>query len=197
MKRMYLTLFIIALIVFWAGSLLGQQKKADQMEDRLKLREEIHRRILDKMLKGIGSDDDMFSDMEDMMNKMMNESMRGFESFGVSPAQHFQIEWSESSSGRMLTITPQSLEQHLDINIANEFIVIKGKSEKKSQSGSSFSEFSNSFNIPSDCDPGKVKMDQKDGKILVFFPFLKKLPEVKKPQDKRTPLPPSEEDVHI
>ncbi len=194
---MYLTLFIVALIIFWAGSLLGQQKKADQLEDRLKLREEIHRRILDKMLKGVGSDDDMFSDMEDMMNKMMNESMSGFESFGVSPTQHFQMDWTENSNGRLLTITPQSPEQQLDINIANEFIVIKGKSEKKSQSGSSISEFSNSFNIPSDCDPGKVKMDQKDGKILVFFPYLKKLPEAKKPQDKRTPLPPSDEDVNI
>lgn len=197
MKRMYVALFIIAGIIFWAGSILGQQKKSDQMEDRLKLREEIHRRILDKMLRGVGADQDMFSDMEEMMDKMMSESMNGFDSLVTGSLQNFQMEWLESSTGRTLVITPQNPNQQLDINVANGFIVIKGQSENKSQSGSSYSHFSNSFNIPSDCDPGKVKMDQKDGKILVFFPYQNTLPKKAKPQDKRVPLPPSQGDVQI
>jgi HSP20 family molecular chaperone IbpA len=197
MKRMYVALFISAGIIFWAGSILGQQKKSDQMDDRLKLREEIHRRILDKMLRGVGTDQDMFSDMEEMMDKMMSESMSGFESMGIGSVQNFQIDWSESVAGRTLLITPQNPDQQLDINVSNGFIVIKGKSEQKSQTGSSFTQFSNSFNIPSDCDPGKVKMDQKDGKILVFLPFKNGLPKGSKPQEKRIPLPPSEGDVQI
>jgi hypothetical protein len=40
-------------------------------------------------------------------------------------------------------------------------------------------------------------MDQKDGKILVFFPYLKSLPKSIKPEVDRTPLPPSEGDVQI
>jgi HSP20 family molecular chaperone IbpA len=197
MKRMYVALFIIAGIIFWAGSILGQQKKSDQMDDRLKMREEIHRRIMDKMLKGIGSDQDMFSDMEEMMDKLMSESMSGFDSLGTGSLQNFQVEWLESSTGRTLVITPQNPNQQLDINVASGFIVIKGQSENKSQSGSSYSQFSNSFNIPSDCDPGKVKMDQKDGKILVFFPYQNALPKKTRPQDKRVPLPPSQGDVQI
>jgi hypothetical protein len=197
MKRMYVALFILAGIVFWAGSILGQQKKSDQIDDRLRMREEIHKRILDKMLRGIGSDQDMFSDMEEMMDKMMSESMSGFESLGMASSQHFQMEWIENTTGRTLVITPQNQGQQLDINVANGLIVIKGKSEKKSQTGSSLSQFSSSLNIPSDCDPGKVRIEQKDGKILVFFPFQNALPKKTKPRDNRIPLPPSEGDVQV
>lgn len=197
MKRMYVTLFVLFGIIFWAGTILGQQSKSTSDVDKVKLREEIHRRILDKMLRGIGSDQDMFSDMEEMMNQMMNESMSGFQSFDSGASQNFQMEWLESRTGRTLLVTPQTKDQELDINISNGFIIIKGKSEHKSQSGSSYSQFSNSLNVPGDCDPGKVKMDQKDGKILIYFPFISSIPKTPKPQNKRTPLPPSEGDVQI
>lgn len=201
MKRMYVTLSILLLIAFWAGSLLGQQNSkpvddniSTSMEKRMKMREEMHRRIMDKLIHGIGPDQDMFADMEKMMDEVMTDSFNGFDS--LTPTnQNYQSEWQESSGGRTLVITPKSKEQKLNIDISNGLVIIKGMNETKTPHGVSVSNFTNSFSIPADCDGTKVKMDQKDSKILVFFPYLKAPKEIKAPD--RKPLPPSGEEVEI
>ena len=206
MKRMYVTLFLMFMVVLWAGSLLGQSNPrpvddqvSDSMEKRMKMREEMHRRMMDKLLKGIGSDEDLFNDMENFMDEIMSDSFNGLNSFSRTTSQNYKIEWSESKEGRTLTITPNSPDQKLDINVSNGLIVIQGKSEQKTSHGVSVSNFSNSFNVPGDCDPAKVKMDQKDGKILVKFPYRSvKAVDSKPPKNNdRRPLPPSEGDVQI
>ncbi len=192
-------------VVFWAGSLLGQitsrpvdDQVSDSMEKRMKMREEMHRRMMNKLLNGIGSDEDLFSDMETFMDEIMTDSFNGLNSFSRTTSQNYKIEWSEGKDGRTLTIIPDSPEQKLDINVRNGFIEIKGKSEQKSPQGVSVSNFSNSFNVPGDCDPSKVKMVQKDGKILVKFPYRSsKTVDINPPVDVRKPLPPSEGDVQI
>lgn len=204
MKRMYVVLAIMFAVVFWAGTLLGQQggdrpvddPTTDFMEKRFKMREEMHRRMMDKLLKGFGPDKDMFADMEKMLDDMMNDSFTGFESLAPS-AKNFIMEWQESTSGRTLVIKPTDPNQNLDINVSNGMVIVKGKSETKTANGVSVSNFTNSFNVPSDCDPEKVNIDQKDGKILVHFPFRKEtnLPEIKR--DERRPIKPSQNDIQI
>ena len=202
MKRMYVTLGVMFLLLVWVISCLAQNKpsvsdsRADQIQKRLQLREEIHRRMMEKLMNGNGSDEDMFKDLEKMAEELMNDSFTGMDSFAPTTS-NFQMEWSETTGGRTLSITPKTPEQKLDINVNNGMITIKGTAEQKSQYGSSVSEFNNSFNVPGDCDPTKVKMDQKNGKILLNFPFRTAKSIQKKPQDQRKPLPKSEDDVVI
>lgn len=206
MKRMYVTLAILFAVVFWAGTILGQQgsrpvddNDTDHMMKRMKMREEMHRRMMDKLLHGIGPDQDMFSDMESMMEEMMKDSFAsgGMSSFSSIGPSNYMSEWQESTSGRTLIITPRDPKQQLDISINNGFVTIKGKVEKKSPNGISVSDFSNSFSVPGDCDAGRVKMDQKDGKILMHFPFHTSTKQVPKSKPERVPVPPSKDDVEI
>ena len=123
--------------------------------------------------------------------------MGGASSFTYSIGQqNFETEWQESSQGRTLLITPQSKDQKLDINVEKEMVTIKGKNERKTPNGTSVSDFQNSFSIPQDCDSTKVKMDQKDGKIVMFFPWRVEKKIVPK-KDDRIPLPKEESDVTI
>ncbi len=187
MKRMYVVLGILFLMVFSAGTLLGQQvskpvdDNVDPMEKRMRLREEMHRRMMDKILRGIGPDQDMFSDMEKFMDEVMTDSFNGFESFSRTTSQNYKLEWLESTSGRTLSITPNSKDQKLNIDVSNGLVIIKGSNEVKTPQGLSVSNFTNSFNVPGDCDPGKVKMEQKGGTILVFFPYRTATKEIRKP----------------
>lgn len=183
---------------------MGQQssrpvddKESASMEKRLKMREEMHRRMMEKLLKGTGPNEDMFKDMEQFLDEVMTDSFSGFDSFTRTTAQNYKMDWSETSVGRVLTITPQSPEQKLDIDISNGLVIIKGKTENKSGNSVSISNFSNSFNVPGDCDPSKVKIDQKDGKILVQFPFWDSKAISDKQKNDRKPIPPSDSDVQI
>ena len=201
---MYVVLLLMFGAVFWAGAILGQQgnspvdRETDLIEKRLKMREEMHRRMLDKLLHGIGPDQDMFSDMEKMMEEMMNESFSGFSSsLSISGDSQFKMEWVESKVGRTLKITPKNPEQQLDINVSNGMITIQGKGKSEAKGAVSYSNFSNSMSVPLDCDASKVKIDQKDGKIIVQFPYLKARPVNVKPKDNRVPIGPSEGDVSI
>ncbi len=207
MKRMYVTLAVIFLMIFGAGNLLSQidarpidDKDSPSLEQRYKMREEMHRRMMEKLLKGTGSNEDLFKDMEQFLDEVMTDSFSGFDSFTRTTAQNYKMEWSETKEGRTLEITPKSKDQELDINVSNGLVIIKGKTEIKGQSGTSISSFSNSFNIPGDCDPSKVKMNQKDGKILVHFPFWnsKEISEKQKKEPSgRKPIAPSKDDIQI
>jgi len=205
MKRVYVVLFLFVGLIFWAGAILGQHvlktdedKKSDPMERQLKMREEIHRRMMDKLLRGIGPDQDMFSDMEKMMDEAMSESLSAFDSFGSAmTASHFDMEWSENASGRTLTIDPKGAGQELDINVSNGLISIKGKMESKTPNGISYSNFTNTFSVPDDCEETNVKTEQKEGKILIHFPFKSSSLKNPKKQDQRRPIDPQDGDVQI
>jgi HSP20 family molecular chaperone IbpA len=200
---MYVVLTILFLLIFWAGSLLGQQKpqpmnQQDLLMKRLQMREEMHRRMMEKVLKGTGSDEDLFKEMEAYMTDVIKDSFTGFDaSMMGQEAQNFTMEWNETSTGRTLVITPKTPDQKLDINVENGLITIKGNVEHKTPNGISVSNFSNSLNIPEDCDPTKVKMDQKNGKILVQFPYRGAKPAKVLPGKDLKPIPPSESDVQI
>lgn len=186
---MYVVVGIFLLLILWTVSGFTQKRDSrdpdlDRIRKHMELREELHRRMLDNLMSG-KHDENLFKDMEKLMEETMQES-RSFQfSFGD---QNFRTEWQESETGRTLFITPKTKEQKLDITVQNEMVTIKGKTE--------FSDFQNSFSIPQDCDSSKVKMDQKNGKIVMFFPW-RSVKKAAPPRDNRVPLPKSEEDVTI
>lgn len=207
MKRMYVILGVISLLFLWALTSLGQMtitkvevndQPTEKLKRRMELREELHKRMRDKLLHGIGPDADLFQGMDQLMEEAMSESF-GDMSELTTPSSNFKSEWQEGVEGRTLVITPQTTEQQLDISVNNNLVTIKGKAEQKSPQGTTVSSFVNSFSVPEDCDGSKVKIDQKAGKIVVAFPYVK-LKAVKKPkiqQDERKPLKPSDDDVTI
>lgn len=201
MKRMYVVLGLMFVLVFSIGTLFGQRPvdddQMDSLEKRMRMREEMHRRMMKKLLKGNGPDQDLFSDMEKFMDEIMTDSFNGFSSFSRTTSENYKLEWTETKAGRTLLITPDSPEQKLDINVSNGFIEIKGRKEHKTSNGAFYSNFANSFNVPGDCDPGKVKMEEKDGKILMHFPFKTVKAVDIKPKEERIPVAPSDSDVQI
>lgn len=201
---MYLTLLIMFGSVFWIGNLFGQQgskpvddKQSTSMEKRMQMRAEMHRRMMEKLINGVGPDQDMFQDMEKFMEEIMADSFTGFETLNQPAVENYKMAWSESATGRTLNITPKTPEQQLDINVSNGLIIIKGKVEDKRPNGIAVSNFTNSFNIPGDCDPAKVKISQAQGKILVSFPWRTAKAKDIQPKQDLKPVPPSETDVPI
>lgn len=179
---------------------MGQKNQdlSEQMQKRLELREEMHRRMMDKLLRGIGPDQDLFKGMEQMFEESMSDSLFSIDTFRSGPSA-FASEWVADEKGRTLIITPKDAKQQLDIDVKGQLITIKGKTERSSQNGSFVSSFSNSFSVPDDCDGTQVKMDQKEGKILVHFPYVvaQKLKTIPRQKDERTPLPPTQDGVEI
>lgn len=181
---MYVTLAVMMLLLTWA--ITGLSQKTEPM-DPMQLREEIHKRMRDKLLLGFGADDDLFKDMHGLFE--------GFDTL-TPTSQNFEMSWQDSKEGRTLILSPKDEKQRLDINIENGMVSVQGKVEKKTSHGSSISSFSNSFNVPSDCDASKVQMDQKDGKIHVFFPYKKEAVAAPTPNGRR-PIAPSDDDIEI
>lgn len=199
MKRMYVLLGAILVLFIFAVSSFGQKREhsdaeLERIKKHMQLREELHRKMLDNLMSG-KHDENLFQDMESLFDDAMKESFGG-SSFQYSTGDVVATEWQESSAGRTLLITPQTKDQKLDINVQNEMVTIKGKSENKTANGISVSDFQNSFSIPQDCDSSKVKMDQKNGKIVMFFPW-RVAKKISPKKDERLPLPKTDSDVTI
>jgi hypothetical protein len=202
MKRLYLVLglififFTLALTAFGQMSSGAKDKESESFKRRMQLREELHKRMRDHLLLGMGQDQDMFKDLEQMMEEALSDSMSQIDQIGGGLST-FKMEWSESQSGRTLVVTPQSPEQKINIDVNATMITIKSESQAKSQHSVSSSAMSNSFPVPDDCDGTKVKMDHKDSKFLLVFPF-KTVKSIQRPvKEERKPLPPSDQDVQI
>lgn len=178
------------------------QDKDLKIDQHLKARDEIHRKLIEKFFYGLDSDKDLFTDMEKLMDDMM-KSAPSSHSFITSSDASFSMEWTEKENGRVLEVTPKNPQEQLDISVTEEMISIKGKVEEKTSQGTRLSSFSNSFSVPSDCDGSKVKMEQKDSKIIMYFPYRSGLtdknsePTKVDPKDIRKPLPPSQTDIEI
>lgn len=165
-----------------------QNTPQDQIRLRMQLREEMHRRMREKILNGIGEDDELFKGMEQMMNEAFSDPTMGAGLLDES-VQPVRIDWTVTKTGRVLIITPKDPSQKIDLDVKQDTISIKG--ENKSQH--SASHFANSFPVPNDCDGKKVKISSKDGKIMMEFPFRK----LEKQTDGRKPLPPLGEEISI
>lgn len=190
MKRMYVTLAVMVLLLLCTGSLLAQFGRPvdnqDALDKKIELYEKMHRQLVEKLILGIEPDSNIFQDMEVFENEFLRDP------FAHKPSnQDYSMKWLEDKSGRTLKIIPKTPDQRLDISVVDGLISIKGKSEQQTFRGTSVSNFSHSFSVPSDCNPSKVKIDHKDGEVHVKFPFTNQS------SSKLKPLPPSDHDIQI
>lgn len=234
MKRMYVTLAVILLVCVWALSALSQitvqtlpkqtqeqsrepfnrekrraELREQKLAERMKLREEMHRRIQDMLLNGNGNPDNLFADMEAEFERTMKESFADVDAMSdfaqmQAGSSNFKSEWKESKTGRILEVTPQDKDQKLNIDVSASAITIKGETKTQTSTTSYSSAFSNSFPVPDDCDGTKVKLNSVDGKILVELPFKSSktvssapVRKISPPKEERRPLPPSDGDIEI
>lgn len=180
---MYITLGVILLVATWAISALSQlgtsadnvspvkPAQFDRMKRRMELRQEMHRRILDKLVNGVGPDQDLFKDLEQDFEDSMSDSFSDFDQISGTSASNFTSEWLKTKSGRTLVLTPKDPEQKINIDVNATQITVKGEVFHKTANSTYSSTFSNSFPVPDDCDGTKVKMNSKDGKLLVELPY--------------------------
>lgn len=167
----------------------AQNQDADRMRRRMQLREEAHRRMREKVLKGRGGDD-LFEDLEKMFNDMVNDSSSSFqprEEFALT-SDSFSSNWVSDDKTKTLILTPKDKSVELDINVKDQVITIRSKQKSKDQNTYSESSSTSIFPVPVECDGGKVQMKSVDNSIHLVFPLK---------GNNRQPLKPSAGDVEI
>lgn len=199
-KNILILLVILSLVSLFAFAQNRQDSREERIKKALQLREELHRRMFQHFFDGSIATDDIFKDMDSLFDH--NLSDLGSSLLG-SDSQHFEMSWSESKEGRSLVVVPKNKDQKFEINVEQGMVHLKGKVEEKSEYGSTVSQFSQSFSVPRDCDWAKVKIVEKEGKILLLFPYIKDAQLQKKSKktnpnkEERFPLKPSQGDVEI
>jgi HSP20 family molecular chaperone IbpA len=191
MKRLYVKICTIFLILAFSAGAFADQR-GDQIKRREEIREEVHQRIRDMLLNGKADDPDMFKDLEEELGSLMSDSFSGLNQLRDGNASNYKSEWLETKLGRTLAITPKDQNQKINIDVNATVITIKGESQQKTATSVYSSAFTNSFPVPDDCDGTRVKMNSKDGKLLIELPF-KSLRAVKVPakkEEERKALPP-------
>ena len=115
--------------------------------------------------------------MEGMMDDLLRDSLMEMESlsqrdpnFGKSFSSSLNMAWQESDEGRVLTVSPRDPATKLDVQVHQGVITIKAETSK----GSMVSQTSRTQVVPGDCDGDKVKMDGKDGQLVLVFPWRSK-----------------------
>jgi len=202
MKRLWITLIIIFVTII-SMMAFGQKSQQDSRQaarqEAMRLREELHRRLLNHLFHGTGTTDDVFKDMDSLFEDVMSDMGEDFSSGG---SKNYEMTWTESKEGRSLLLSPQDKNQKLEINVEQGMVSIKGNNQVKTPNGTSISSFSHSYSVPGDCDWTRVKILEKEGKIVLSFPYksLDSAPKSPKPEEKnldRTPLPPAGQEVTI
>lgn len=198
--------FALLLILTYSLSVFGQNpkdKRQDSIKRAMELREQLHRRLMDHLFKGTpGSQDEIFKDMEALFQDVMKDMNSDFGGFGdldsfTGGNKSYDMAWTESAEGRTLLLSPKDTKQPLEINVEKGMISIKGKQEEKTPHGTSVSSFSHSYSIPGDVDGSKVKMLEKDGKIMMSFPYRKGEQPQKMKLPERRPVDPGPGEVTI
>ena len=173
-------LFLFVLLTSMSLAQTQNHDRASEEQRMLRykqLMDEAHKRLRESLIHGFGDDDDIFKGIDQLMNDSFS-SGSGFDSLAK---KNYDMEWAETRSGRVLTIIPKDPKQQLDINVEKNLVTIKGKVETKTPQGTSSSSFSNAFSVPEDCDASKVQMSQKNGSIVMAFPYANTPKEVRKP----------------
>ena len=191
MERFFVKICIIFIFLVCTGWAFADQQ-SDQIKRREEIREEVHQRIRDMLLNGKADDPDMFKDLEEELGSLMSDSFSGMNQFRGGNPVNYKSEWLETKIGRTLAITPKDKDQKINVDVNATVITIKGDSLQKTATSTFSSAFTNSFPVPDDCDGTRVKMNSKDGKLLIELPF-KSLRSVKVPakkEEERKALPP-------
>lgn len=182
-----------------AQSGTGPDPQKEALKRALEMREQIHRRLMEHLFNGTpGNDDEIFKDMEALFEDVMSGMKGNFQDLSGTP-KAYDMAWTESKEGRTLLISPHDKKQRLEMKVEKGMISIKGQSQEKGGNSTSVMSFSHIYSVPNDCDWMRVKMLEKEGKILMTFPYLSnpvKAPKKKQDIDRR-PVDPTEDDVTI
>lgn len=162
-------------------------------EERLKRYQDFHQKLREQMLKGF--DDKSLEEMNRMVDSMMDEALRDFPTSGLSRfSSGPTLSWSEKKEGRELLVIPKSKNDKLDIQVQNQMITIKTVTSGENL----HAETSNMQNVPSDCEGDQVKMQSKEGGVVLFFPWKKSAkPAAKSLEPERKPLKPQKSEFDV
>lgn len=175
---------ILAQVFISAAPLMAQEPRFD--------------RSVEKILKDFFEGNSM-REMEEQMKKMMEEmessfssgSLRLFDDDTINKIlresglfielDHGQHEWIESTHERILVLKLEIQENTpIDIKIENGQIKVAAQIEKEVVNQTSFGEsrsvsvqtYNRVFLVPEDCDVDSVKIENKEGEILIKFTKL-------------------------
>lgn len=174
-------------LLAWSAYAFSQSDPSE----RLKRYEDFHQKLRERILKGF--DDSSLEEMNRLVDEMMDEGLRDFPATGLSRFSGGpSMSWSEGKAGRELLIIPKSKNDKLDVQVEEGMITIKiSRSEGQMQSHSTHAQ-----NVPGDCDADLVKMDSKNGGLLLFFPWKKTAPS-RTPDPGLKPLKPKKDDIEV
>lgn len=127
----------------------------ERQKEFMRLREEMHQRLREELFNGpnSGSPFEWMDAMGKRMEALMDDRL---------PAQT-QAQWEEGRDGRTLVLTPPHPKAKLDVSVANGMVTVKSAFEQ------GHSEWSQS--VPQDCNADAVKMQEKAGRLVLFFPY--------------------------
>lgn len=158
------------------------------MRERMRLREEMHQKLRESMLRGTDPRGAM-RDMEKLMDSMMEDmemdmgqldfgmpSLGGSHALSFGTRQHFSTEWTETSTGRSLVVRPASKDIKLDVQVKGQVVSISTDYAQKTKGTSVQGQSVQTQIVPPDCDGDQVKMEAKSEGLVLFFPFKGKSP---------------------
>lgn len=164
----------------------------ERMQQRMRLREEMHRKMLDSVLRG-GDPSSTLRDMDAMMDSLMEDSLADMQQLrGLAPgpvSRALSMQWSETKEGRILFVKSADKDAKLDVEVKDQVVTIKTEFGQSTNGSQVRGQSTLSKTIPSDCDGEKVKLEAKEGGLELFFPFRGRA------QEKRVPLPGKPSDI--
>jgi len=179
MKALYSGVTLLTLILSFNS--FSQNPDLERMRKRMEMHEEIHRRIREKLINGRGSDTDLFQGVDEMFESLMNDRAGS----GFRPRPEFAIasdtytsEWKSDEKGKTLILTPKDPKNQLDINVKDQMVTIKSKTET--------TESSSVFPVPQECDGSKVQMKSVNNSIHLVFPFRAAIKIERRPLQKNS-----------
>ncbi|MBY0515289.1 MAG: hypothetical protein K2P81_00160 [Bacteriovoracaceae bacterium] len=171
-------------------------------EERAIRREELRRQMHHKMLNGMLDDPErIMHQMDRMMDDLLRDSLSDMEdlqrdfsqmrSLQFAPRASVRTEWSEDQSGRILKVISPNKETKMDVQVLNGVVSIK----TEQNSTHYHNQMSRTQLVPGDCDGDKVKMEAKDGALVLHFPWKNK--SIKPIKDERKPIQSNKQNVDV
>ena len=171
-------------------------------------------RLLDDLKKGFFRQNEIFQKIFkdgflDRMDKVMEDSLSDiqidFNQINSGFGGYHSEKWLEEKEGKVLVLEGLDLDNgKFDLKLVEDMVTISGVVEKKIGTyGTSSSQFSKSFPVPTDCDGGRMRVEKRDNAVAIVFPWKKGLHKKQKdnrPQNslpKKTPLLKDKSDLTI
>ncbi|MBC7428695.1 MAG: Hsp20/alpha crystallin family protein [Bacteriovorax sp.] len=211
MKAFFLFIFLsTTLFAKTKNELEQQQEFHSQLEEIMKVREEMLKALMDDSASG-----SFEKRMNEIMKRFSDESDFGFGQMEGPVVGEY--DWIENDTTKTLKIKVKQIKDHpLDIKIQKGEIKIKGDVESVEGQGkrkvSRKINFERSFSLPEDVDQTSPEFENKNGEMLIKFKKLKitkaasksrtstpsiKKDKAEKPIDGRTPISLDKDDRSI